>query len=61
MAKIINTKLQVWKEIITDNKTEIIKALLLYRNNLDDVIRKIKKDESLDQLFKDSFRSYTCL
>ncbi len=61
MLRLSGSPYKVWEEIIQENKTEIIKALLLYRNNLDDVIEKIKKDESLDEIFKDSSRSYTCL
>ncbi len=61
MLRLSGSPYKVWEEIIQENKTEIIKALLLYRNNLDDVIKKIKNDESLEKIFKDSSRSYTCL
>ena len=61
MLRLAGSPYKVWEEIIQENKTEIIKALLLYRDNLDDIMRKIKKDESLAKIFKDSSRSYTCL
>ena len=61
MLRLSGSPYKVWQEIISENKIEIIKALLLYRNNLDDVVKKIKNDESLEEIFKDSSRSYTCL
>ena len=61
MLRLSGSPYSVWQEIITENKTEIIEALKIYKNNLDDVIKKIKNDESLEKIFKDSSRSYTCL
>ncbi|KAA3635503.1 MAG: prephenate dehydrogenase/arogenate dehydrogenase family protein [Calditrichaeota bacterium] len=61
MLRLSGSPYSVWSEIISENKTEIIKTLLLYKNNLNKVIEKIKKDESLEDIFKDSSRSYRCL
>lgn len=61
MLRLSGSPYSVWSEIITENKSEIIKTLLLYKNNLNKVIEKIKKDESLEEIFKDSSRSYRCL
>lgn len=61
MLRLSGSPYSVWKEIITENKEEIIKSLNLYKDNLDKVIEKIEKDESLSDMFKDSARSYKCL
>ena len=61
MLRLSGSPYSVWEEIITENKKEIIKTLLLYKNNLNKVIDKIKHGESLEDIFKDSSRSYKCL
>ena len=61
MLRLAGSPYSVWKEIISENKTEIVNTLELYKSNLENVIEKIKHDESLAEIFKDSSRSYTCL
>ena len=61
MLRLAGSPYSVWKEIIAENKEEIIESLCLYRENLSRVIEQIETDESLATVFKDASRSYTCL
>ena len=51
----------VWSEIIEQNKSERIKALKVYRNNIDLVTEMIKDNRSLSDIFKVAAGSYKCL
>ncbi len=41
----------VWSEIIEQNKSEIIKALKVYRDNINLVTKMIKDNRSLSDIF----------
>ena len=61
MLRLAGSPYNVWSEIIGENKEEIIKSLLLYKDNLNKVIRYIEQDKSLKSIFSDAARSYKCL
>lgn len=61
MLRLSGSPYSVWSEIISENRTEIIKALHLFRDNLGKVSRMIEKEQPLTQVFKAASRSYRCL
>ena len=61
MLRLSGSPYSVWSEIISENRTEIIKALRLFNQNLNKVTRMIEKRQSLSEIFKDASRSYQCL
>ena len=61
VLRLAGSPYNVWSEIIAENKEEIIKSLLLYKDNLNKVIKYIEQDKSLKGIFSDAARSYKCL
>lgn len=61
MLRLAGSPHSVWSEIIGENKEEIIKSLILYKDNLNKVIELIEKNKSLKGVFSDAARSYKCL
>ncbi len=61
MLRLAGSPYSVWSEIIEQNKTDIIKALKLFRDNLGKVTRMIETGQPLDDVFKAASRSYKCL
>jgi len=51
----------VWAEIIEANRAPILAALRLYRDNLNTVMDRIARGESLRDVFAAAARSYRCL
>jgi len=61
MLRLAGSPYTVWSEIIEQNKTDIIKALKLFRDNLGKVTRMIETGQPLEGVFKAASRSYKCL
>lgn len=61
MLRLAGSPYSVWSEIIDKNRENVIKALRLYRENLDTVIDLIQTEESLSDFFAAAARSYRCL
>lgn len=61
MLRLAGSPYSVWDEIIKQNRDEIVKSLKLYIDNLNSIVTKIKKKESLSDVFNAAARSYKCL
>jgi len=61
MLRLAGSPYTVWEEIIDQNRDEVLKSLNLYIDNLNSIVNKIKKKESLSDVFKAAARSYKCL
>ena len=61
MLRLSGSPYSVWSEIIEQNKSNIIKSLKLFRDNLGKVTRMIKTGKPLEGVFKAASRSYKCL
>ncbi|MFH2050484.1 MAG: prephenate dehydrogenase/arogenate dehydrogenase family protein [bacterium] len=61
MLRLAGSPYSVWEEIIDQNRDEVVKSLNLYIDNLNSIVKKIKKKESLSDIFKAAARSYKCL
>ncbi len=61
MLRLSGSPYSVWSEIIDQNRDEVVKSLNLYIDNLNGIVRKIKKNESLSDVFSAASRSYKCL
>ncbi len=61
MLRLAGSPYSVWSEIIEQNREEIIKALQVYRDNIDLVTKLVKNNKSLSDIFKAASRSYKCL
>ncbi len=61
MLRLAGSPYSVWSEIIEENKTEILKALHLFRHNLGKVTHMIETGQPLAGVFKAASRSYKCL
>ncbi len=61
MLRLAGSPYSVWSEIIEQNRTDIIKALKLFHNNLGKVTNMIETGQPLDGVFKAAARSYKCL
>ena len=61
MLRLAGSPYSVWSEIIDENRSDIVESLELFEDNLQTVIKKIKKKQSLDKIFSAAARSYKCL
>jgi prephenate dehydrogenase len=61
LLRLAGSPYPLWNEIIKENRTNIITSLEMYRDNINQVIKRITADESLDDIFKEANRSYKCL
>jgi prephenate dehydrogenase len=61
MLRLAGSPYSVWSEIIDENRTDIVESLELFADNLQIVIKKVKKKQSLDKIFSAAARSYKCL
>jgi prephenate dehydrogenase len=61
MLRLAGSPYSVWSEIINENRSEIVKALHLFKQNLIKVTHLVASHQSLDKVFKDALRSYQCL
>ncbi len=61
MLRLAGSPYTVWSEIIDQNKTDIIKALKLFRDNLGKITHMIETGQPLGDVFKAASRSYKCL
>ncbi len=60
MLRLSGSPYSVWSEIIEENRSEIIKALDTYADNIKTVKKMVKNRESLEEIFKTAARSYKC-
>ena len=61
MLRLAGSPYSVWSEIIDQNRDEVVKSLKLYIDNLNSIVKKIRKKESLSDVFNAASRSYKCL
>lgn len=61
MLRLSGSPYSVWKEIIDQNRVEILKILKIYQDNLNNVARRIESGQSLQDIFTAAARSYKCL
>ena len=61
MLRLAGSPYSVWSEIIDQNRDEVVKSLKLYIDNLNSIVKKIEKKESLSDVFSAASRSYKCL
>lgn len=61
MLRLSGSPYAVWSEIIEENREQIIDALDTYADNVRMVKELIKKNKSLEAVFKAASRSYRCL
>ena len=61
MLRLAGSPYSVWSEIISENRKEITDALHTFSDNIKLVSQMIKKNKSLEALFRSAARSYRCL
>jgi len=61
MLRLAGSPYSVWSEIIDQNRDEVVESLKLYIDNLNSIVKKINKKESLSDVFSAAARSYKCL
>ncbi len=61
MLRLAGSPYPLWDEIVKENRANIITSLQMYSDNLNQVIKRIAANESIDDIFKEANRSYRCL